>query len=199
LDRDTSGDDRRTQILQAAGDLFAERGYAATTVRLIADRAGMMAGSLYHHFPSKAAILDELLTGFVDDLLDRATVAVDDAGDDPGLALRRLITVSMLAIADHRPAVLLLQKEEPPAQRDDPALAHVFDRWGKVTDLWVRVVGAGVEAGVFRADVDPVVVHDLVRDAIWVVARWYRPDHGHSLADIADEYCELVFSGLLAS
>lgn len=45
--------DRREQIMLAAAQLFVERGYAGTSVRQIADRAGMLAGSVYHHFPAK--------------------------------------------------------------------------------------------------------------------------------------------------
>jgi AcrR family transcriptional regulator len=51
--------------------LFAERGFRATTVRDIADAAGILSGSLYHHFDSKESMIDELLRGFQDELFDR--------------------------------------------------------------------------------------------------------------------------------
>jgi AcrR family transcriptional regulator len=47
------GESSRAVILQAALDLFQERGYEATTMRAIADRAGVSLGSSYHYFPSK--------------------------------------------------------------------------------------------------------------------------------------------------
>ena len=51
--------------------MFAERGLRATTVRDIADSAGILSGSLYHHFSSKEEMVDELLRGFLDWLFER--------------------------------------------------------------------------------------------------------------------------------
>ncbi len=52
-----AGSERRDEILAIAAQLFAERGFAATTVREIADAAGILSGSLYHHFDSKASMV----------------------------------------------------------------------------------------------------------------------------------------------
>src|SRR5262249_57938903 len=45
--------ERREEILAIAAKIFADKGYASTTVREIADAAGILSGSLYHHFDSK--------------------------------------------------------------------------------------------------------------------------------------------------
>ena len=55
--------------MQLAGELFAQKGYRATTVREIADAAGILSGSLYHHFDSKESIGDEILSIFINDVL----------------------------------------------------------------------------------------------------------------------------------
>ena len=46
--------------------MFAERGLRATTVRDIADSAGILSGSLYHHFKSKEQMVEEVLRDFLD-------------------------------------------------------------------------------------------------------------------------------------
>ncbi|MDP1940010.1 MAG: helix-turn-helix domain-containing protein, partial [Gallionella sp.] len=51
----------RDLILRVAAQLFRQQGYSATTLRQIAEKAGMKAGSIYYHFDSKTAILDEIL------------------------------------------------------------------------------------------------------------------------------------------
>jgi AcrR family transcriptional regulator len=51
---------RRQEILLVASDLFARRGYDAVGVRQIADAAGILGGSLYHHFPSKRDLYVEV-------------------------------------------------------------------------------------------------------------------------------------------
>ena len=53
------GESSRAVILEAALDLFQERGYEATTMRAIADRAGASLGSSYHYFPSKEHLVLE--------------------------------------------------------------------------------------------------------------------------------------------
>ena len=52
---------RRDELLALAATMFAERGLRATTVRDIADSAGILSGSLYHHFSSKEEMVDEVL------------------------------------------------------------------------------------------------------------------------------------------
>lgn len=78
-------DQRRREILDAATDLFAGRGYDVTTVQAIATKAGVAAGTVYLYFPSKEAILDALQEDFEAGLLDRvaeiaaAVLAEEDA------------------------------------------------------------------------------------------------------------------------
>ena len=55
---------RRDELLELAATMFAERGLRATTVRDIADSAGILSGSLYHHFKSKEQMVEEVLRGF---------------------------------------------------------------------------------------------------------------------------------------
>jgi AcrR family transcriptional regulator len=57
--------DARQAVLDAAGELFTGAGYAATTTRAIAERAGLRQASLYYHFPAKEDILAALLAGTV--------------------------------------------------------------------------------------------------------------------------------------
>jgi AcrR family transcriptional regulator len=55
----------REEILDAAAELFARRGYAATSTRLIAETVGIRQASLYYHFANKEQILAELLEATV--------------------------------------------------------------------------------------------------------------------------------------
>src|SRR5690349_20384572 len=59
--------DTRRAILDAALDLFSERGYHATSVRALAAGAGVRESAIYHYFASKEAILDGLIAGFQDE------------------------------------------------------------------------------------------------------------------------------------
>jgi AcrR family transcriptional regulator len=78
----------REEILDAAAELFASRGYAATSTRLIAERVGIRQASLYYHFPNKEQILAELLESTVRPSL---TFAESQEDREPAEALHTLI------------------------------------------------------------------------------------------------------------
>src|SRR6201991_1412924 len=77
--RATSGSasERRDHLVKLAAELFARKGFQATTVREIADEAGILSGSLYHHFDSKESIVDDILSAFFNELMaaNRAALA----------------------------------------------------------------------------------------------------------------------------
>ncbi|CAM5694621.1 TetR/AcrR family transcriptional regulator OS=Streptomyces alboniger OX=132473 GN=CP975_30855 PE=4 SV=1 [Streptomyces alboniger] len=102
--------ERRHELLGIAADVFAEQGYNATTVRKIADAAGMLAGSLYYHFDSKESMLEEILRTFLTELWDGYdTVLQAELG--PRETLEALVTESFREIDRHRAAVAIYQKE----------------------------------------------------------------------------------------
>lgn len=79
----------RARLLEAAAELLAEGGYAAASVAAVADRAGLSAGALYRHFPSKADLLCELFR----ELAEAELMAMHAAGDRTGGYVDRLDTV----------------------------------------------------------------------------------------------------------
>ncbi|MEU0086216.1 TetR/AcrR family transcriptional regulator [Streptomyces sp. NPDC006274] len=81
--------ERREELLATAAEVFAAQGYNATTVRKIADVAGILANSLYYHFDSKESMFDEILSRFLDDRWARY-----DAVLAAGLAPRETIEAS---------------------------------------------------------------------------------------------------------
>jgi AcrR family transcriptional regulator len=60
-DPPSKGERTRQAVLEAAYELFLEQGYAATSMRQIAERAGLAVGGIYNHFPGKEAIFSEII------------------------------------------------------------------------------------------------------------------------------------------
>jgi len=96
--------------VRLASQLFAQKGYRATTVREIADAAGILSGSLYHHFESKESIGDEILTSFLDDIRVDYRAAVSSGGD-PRSVLEQIVRNSSQTLAKHRAALSMLQND----------------------------------------------------------------------------------------
>src|SRR6186713_1372870 len=95
---------RRDELLRIAARLFAEKGFRATTVRDIADAAGILSGSLYHHFDSKESMVDEILSSFQEELFGQYDEILA-SGDDARTRLERAVRVSFDAIDRHHDEV----------------------------------------------------------------------------------------------
>ncbi|WP_106403657.1 TetR/AcrR family transcriptional regulator [Actinocorallia populi] len=185
---------RRDQLLEVAAGLFATKGYAETTMRDIADATGILAGSIYHHFSSKEAMLDEFLRGFLVDLHERFSAA-ERKNADPQETLSELIRISFSCIHDSPHAVAVYQNESANLKRQE-AFAYVGDYGARSEQIWLRVLTAGQEAGVVRPDLDVKVAYLFIRDAVWSAVHWYRPGGQLSLETVADQYLDLLYGGL---
>jgi len=73
--------ERYQEILEAAAALFAERGYAATSVRDIGERVGLLGGSLYHYIKSKEALFVKIHDTALDVASDRVKEAISGISD----------------------------------------------------------------------------------------------------------------------
>ncbi|WP_428934399.1 TetR/AcrR family transcriptional regulator [Streptomyces sp. ACT015] len=186
--------DRRREILDTAAEVFAEQGYNATTVRKIADHAGMLAGSLYYHFDSKESMLEEILRTFLDELWSGYDTVLA-AGLGPRATLEALVTESFREIDRHRAAVAIFQKESRQLVAQDrfEFLAASQRRFEKA---WLATLERGVAERVFRADLDVRLTYRFVRDTVWVAASWYRPGGQHSPEEIARQYLSMVLDGI---
>ena len=96
---ETRTDTRRQQIEDAASALFRERGYAATSVRDIAQALNLQGGSLYAHVASKEDVLWSIVSRAAD-RFDRAAAMATDAGESPSNALRRVVHGHVRVITD---------------------------------------------------------------------------------------------------
>ncbi|MDT4912288.1 MAG: TetR/AcrR family transcriptional regulator, cholesterol catabolism regulator [Pseudonocardiales bacterium] len=186
--------DRRAELLAIAAALFADRGLRATTVRDIADAAGILSGSLYHHFDSKESMVDEILRGFLDALFDRyREIVAQDLG--PRDTLEAVVVASFVAIDEHNAAVAIYQAE---ARRlaEQPRFAYIGERLTEFRRLWHDVLKAGIAAGSFRDDLDVELSYRFLRDTVWVGVGWYRPGGKLSIDDIARQYLAIVLDGI---
>ena len=165
---------RREELLELAATLFAERGLRATTVRDIADSAGILSGSLYHHFDSKEEMVDELLRGFLDWLFSRyhEIVATEP---NPLERLEGLFMASFEAIEDRHAQVAIFQDEAKRLSGHRAVRLPGRAQQGTTQDVGGRAQPGRSQEGCFRPDLDVELVYRFIRDTVWVAVRWYRP------------------------
>ncbi|MDR6684639.1 AcrR family transcriptional regulator [Arthrobacter sp. 1088] len=127
-ERGTRPRNRRALILAAAGDLFAQKGYAQVSMNDVAKAMAVQPSALYRHFPSKGELLREAVVASLQPVLDSVTQAPD--GD-----LEQLIASLGRAVLEHRENGVLWERESrhlPPATRFDIASGVKFAISGKL-------------------------------------------------------------------
>jgi TetR/AcrR family transcriptional regulator, cholesterol catabolism regulator len=185
---------RRDELLELAAAMFAERGLRATTVRDIADSAGILSGSLYHHFKSKEQMAEEVLRDFLDWLFGRYLEIVDTE-PDPLQRLTGLFMASFEAI-EHRHAQVVIYQDEAKRLSALPQFSFVDERNREQRKMWVDVLKQGIEQGCFRPDLDVDLVYRFIRDTTWVSVRWYQPGGPLSAEQVGRQYLAIVLGGI---
>ena len=185
---------RRGELLGLAASMFAERGLRATTVRDIADAAGILSGSLYHHFASKEAMIDEVLRGFLDWLFERYQEIIDTE-PNPLARLAGLFMASFDAIEHHHAEVVIYQ-DEAKRLSDQPRFAYISELNVRQRTMWVDVLTEGIAQGYFRPDIDVDLVYRFIRDTTWVSVRWYQPGGALTAEQVGRHYLGIVLGGI---
>jgi TetR/AcrR family transcriptional regulator, cholesterol catabolism regulator len=185
---------RRDELLELASAMFAERGLRATTVRDIADGAGILSGSLYHHFASKEEMVDELLRGFLDWLFARYNEIMDTEAN-PLERLKGLFMASFEAIEQRHSQVVIYQDE---AQRlsTQPRFSYIEDMNRRQRKMWIELLNQGTEEGYFLPDLDVDLVYRFIRDTTWVSVRWYQPGGPLTAEQVGRQYLAIVLGGI---
>jgi TetR/AcrR family transcriptional regulator, cholesterol catabolism regulator len=187
---------RQAELLGIAADLFADRGYVATTVRDIADEAGILSGSLYHHFDSKESMIDEILSTFIDQTLASYEAVVAE-GKGPKETFEGLVRTSLESMVESRSAILIYQNEAR-FLAAEPRFAYLSTAHRKFEKIWTDVLKKGVKSGEFRDSIDPKLVYRLVRDTVWTAPRWYRPGGSLKPERIIEQYLAVLVDGVSA-
>ena len=183
-------DSRRHLLLDVAAALFAARGYAATSMRDIAKAAGMLPGSIYCHFPTKAVLLRAVYEEGVRRIGDGVARAVA-AEAEPWARLRAAASAHMAAVLDDssyaRVVIRVLPADAPEVAPDLTALRDGYeDTFRRLIDA--LALPAAADAGAFRR---------LLLGALNWSQTWYRPG-GDAPAAIAGRFVDLLRADLAA-
>ncbi|WP_198588015.1 TetR/AcrR family transcriptional regulator [Geodermatophilus chilensis] len=133
--------DRRAAILARSAELFATRGVTATTVRDIGEAAGVLSGSLYHHFRSKDAIVGEVLAEFMADVQHRFA-EVARRSRTPEETVRGLVHATLTVIEEHPHPTAMYQNDRQ-YLRERGLLEPVRSASRAVRDHWLKALEAG--------------------------------------------------------
>ena len=184
----------RDDILDAAAQVFRQKGFNGASMQDIAVAVNLQKASLYHHVSSKQEILLELLDRAIEMLTERiAPLAQDSASADK--KLRAMIRAYLQVLAEHADLASVLLFEHRSLESKHHA-RHIPNR-DRFEALWRNVILDGTHAGLFACPDPGLTVRALLGSLNWTVT-WYRPNGELSIEEIADRNANLLFNGLLA-
>src|SRR3954470_21844728 len=159
---------RRTEILQTAASIIATSGLR-TSLKEIADAAGILPGSLYHHFDSKEAIIVELVHRYQDDLDLVAKEAVDGLHAlDPRPVEQGVVDLgeAIAACAVRHRAALLLTLYDPPTTSGEELAELAQQTPTAIYAAMSQVLEAGLGRGEIRSGIDMQLLAERISQSM---------------------------------
>jgi AcrR family transcriptional regulator len=188
--------DRRGEVLQAAAATFSKKGYSAASLKDVGDAAGVLPGSLYHHFVSKEDIAVSLLEDLDRDVEALATAVSEWLGlEDTGI-LQRLRTfaeqVAEVAVA-HRAAVQLRMYDAP--RSAGRSFSEAVTSRGRLMGAAGLLFSAAARAGEV-AD-DPRLIEAAARLLPLKIIQGVGENQSDEPSSVARAVCSIILDGLL--
>ncbi|EHK82470.1 hypothetical protein SZMC14600_20339 [Saccharomonospora azurea SZMC 14600] len=181
--------ERFREIVEAAAEVFLEKGYSATSIQDISDRVGILKGSLYHYVRSK----EDFLYRIIKDVYDEAIADIRKVSEleaEPLEKLAEFIRLHVRFAASHLTAytIQLREFEQLSAERREE-----IRRGGETYVEALQVIlEEAQEEGVVDGSLDPRLASIIITGELNSMTRWYSPQGALSVDELADVYVGMV-------
>ena len=182
------------RLLTAASRLFAERGFALTSVQEIVERAGVTKGAMYHYYASK----DDLLQQIYARLLAGQSARLEAIADTPGLPVRERLraaaahlVVSTLESLDDATVSWRSMHMLPPDR-----LAQVRLERRRFHERFRALIEQGQQEGALRRDISADLAAHQFFGGVHHLGAWYHADGELTPESIGETFADLLLRGL---
>jgi len=189
------GQQAKARVVEEALHLFEAQGYPATSIKQIAEAAGLAKATVYHHYPTKAALLFEIHNIFME-TLEEGMHRIERLESRPDRRMRAIIRELWRVMVTHRPHVQIFFEEWRHLDEE-----HISDLKSR-RDAYYRFVREAVVAAWPGASTESPERVDVMTLAIFGMCnwgyQWFDPEGPLPADVIADDYADLVIAGLSA-
>jgi len=190
LDQISASDKVRRQIINVASSLYAKKGFNATSIQEISEKAGVSLPVTYHYVKKKSEIMrmimEDFLYTFQQSVLTEVQ-GVEDPEKKLGIAVKLYITV----VDQHREKALLIYQKSNALDR--ASKKSVMQLEVDISSIFADIITEGVDKGEFRqVDVDLMAYNIIMMVHMWVLKRWHFK-HRLSL----DGYTEMQLKNIM--
>jgi AcrR family transcriptional regulator len=183
-----------TTIMQQSAELFAARGFAATSLQDIADAVGISRPALYHYVSSKDEILARLTDGLIESTSEciRQAMAEDMAADEQLAKLVRALTAPIAESPGRFRLVLTRDASVQPAAQE-----RLHDLERTVVRSLGSLIERGIKAGAFRR-CEPRAATFAILGMINWVAWWYKPGDQQNIDEVTESLVDMALASVRA-
>jgi AcrR family transcriptional regulator len=170
------------EIVAAAADVLAERGYHDTSLDEIADRLDLAKATLYHYFPSKETLVMACMEAVGTEVIQQLRDIAADTSGTPRTRLVRLIQLQLDIVVHRHPQIATLFRQPldwPEAYRE-----RIRELQRDHYAIFRSVVQEGIECSQFIVDDEAVTMHNLF-GAMNYVPVWFRPERQKDFAEMS--------------
>jgi AcrR family transcriptional regulator len=182
----------KEKIKEAAIKLFSQKGYSATTMRQIAQKAGLAPGSLYNHLKRKSDLLVDIHRDFIDEVIEKTKFS-EGYREPCEEKLKEIFKTFMKAIFGNKLSFKVLLEQEtflPPAARKEVIRnVHLLKEGIK------RIIEEGIKRGEMRA-VDSKMATFCVFALCNYSLRWVSPKGPYSYGELGEFFFEIFSRGI---
>lgn len=176
----------RARILDAAAHVLSVRGYAGLRLTDVAARADIQAPAIYYYYPSREALIEEVMWSGVADMRNQVSAALD-ALPDGTAPVDRLLT----AVATHLQHALEISHFATAAIRNAGQVPldirkrqiREEERYG---EIWRKLINDLAREGQLRPELDPYIAQMLILGALNWTVEWWDPRRSSVEAVIAN-------------
>ncbi|HEX9466678.1 MAG TPA: TetR/AcrR family transcriptional regulator [Alphaproteobacteria bacterium] len=184
---------RSAEILAAAAQVFAERGFHGASTQDIADVLGIRQASLYYYFDSKEAALEEVCARGAEGYAEAAAAVAASTGTAAD-KVYRLIDAHLSPMLDRAAFVMVFQRERRYLPKDSRRRVGRFSRnYERIVE---SVLKAGVAAGEFRRDLDCRLCALALLGMGNAATHWFNKEPGVTVERLATEFTRLLVDGM---
>ncbi|MGO1060224.1 TetR/AcrR family transcriptional regulator [Planococcus sp. FY231025] len=186
----------KAELIKESINLFVEKGYSATSIQDIVDKLGVTKGSFYYHFKSKEALLMHIHVSYIDDLLRRQKMILQNEED----ARSKLVKVVELLIHDieNQGAIGRVYYREIRHLSPENAAA-IRKKRAEFRDNIEAIIKEGMENKEFRQGLESKMITFAILGITNWSYQWFNPSGDLSVQKLADMYTDFILNGIDAS
>lgn len=183
----------KKELVKESIDLFVKKGFSATSIQDIVDTLGVTKGSFYYHFKSKEALLMDIHLQYIDDLLRRQKMIVENEKTAKG----QIVKMVELIIHDIEEQGAIGRVYYREIRHLTPENATIIrGKRAEFRDNIENILKEGISSGEFRKNLEPKMITFAILGITNWSYQWFNPNGNLSVRELADMYTDFILYGI---